>query len=128
MEDINRPDRRDPPKMAKIAALAESVVGLTPQCMVVVDDNLMSSVCVSGSFDEEEKWVNGIWENSRYFRFFINPRKGARYYKQGEKVTIELACKWTLHKEHPFRKSTTTPEKAIQRIVAWVEKVKGAQS
>jgi hypothetical protein len=86
-------------------------------------DNLMSSVMINGSHEREEQWYFNIYENSPYFRFMLSPANGKRYYEQGEKVTVELFSKH--HKiEKKFRKSTCTPEKAIERIKEWIEATK----
>lgn len=120
IQDIDRPDKNGvPAKMQEIALQAKTV--LTEHVLSVqTDDNLMSSIQIRGSFDPRETWANGIWENSRYFRFAIIPEKGKRYYSPGEKVTVELRGSWKLPK---FRKSTTTPEKALQRIQKWIAQV-----
>lgn len=96
------------------AALTE----LAPIIRVQADSNIMSSCYVTGSFDPMGTHTNGIFENSKYFKFSITPAKGKRYHKENGEVTIELRLKH--HSLAKFRKSTTTEEKAILRIVKWI--------
>lgn len=109
------------PRMQAIAdQLTQAISGLTPHLVVRCDDNLMSNVTLRGSLDPKDAWTNGIWENSRYFRFDIEPAKGQRYYAGGE-VEVALEQSYGVPK---FRRSTTTPEKAIERIVKWIKDAK----
>lgn len=102
--------------------IAKAVEGLNvPVLSVTASDTLMSSVWVTGSFDPKENWNNGIFENSRYFRFHITPAENCRYYipEVDTRVTVELAYKsYTVDKG--FRKSTTYPERAAERIAKWL--------
>ena len=109
-------------KMQEINDLAQKM--LSAKCLKAhTDDNIMSSVTIRGSHDEKETWKYEIWENSRFFMFQVMPEKGKRYYNPGENVTVELLVKSHEIKK-PFRKSTSTPEKVIQRIQDWIEKTK----
>lgn len=125
VHDIDRPDVGGvPPKMQAIRdEVAEALEGLAPVLRITTNDNLMSSVSVWGSLDEKETWTNSIYENSRHFRFAIVPQKGRRYYQEAdEKITVELGSShYKLYQAKPFRKGTTTVDKAIQRIRDWVE-------
>ena len=88
---------------------------------VRTNDNIMSSVIIQGSHTKREDWVSGIYHNSKSFLFMITPAKGKRYYEPGENITVDLHnCHYA--NKTKFRKSTTTPEKAIQRIQDWIEK------
>lgn len=121
VHDIDRPDVGGvPPKMQAIAEqVKEALAGLAPYLTVSTNDNLMSSVSIRGSFDARETWTNGIWENSRNFRFSIVPMNGKRYYDAAdEKVTVELEQG---HRVGKFRKSTATVAKVIERIKAFIE-------
>lgn len=121
VHDVDRPDvNGTPPKMQAIRDNAAKV--LTAPCLVAhTDDNLMSCVIIRGSLDQREDWPSGIFENSRYFRFMLSPAKHRRYYDEGDKVTVEL-CRKSHKLAVPFRKSTTTPDKAIERIREWLDK------
>lgn len=121
VHDIDRPDVGGvPPKMQAIAEqVKEALAGLVPYLTVGTNDNLMSSVSIRGSFDARETWTNGIWENSRNFRFSIVPMNGKRYYDAADdKVTVELEQGRRVGK---FRKSTATVAKVIERIKAFIE-------
>ena len=116
IEDISRPDVNGvPPKMLPILPLFSPLAELVPVGHARTDDNLMSTIWVAGSFDKRETWANGIFENSRYFRFMISTEKGRRYYSEGDRVTAELTT------DRGFRKYTATPEKVAAKIRAWIE-------
>lgn len=121
VQDTDRPDIGHFPLMWGIACRAErELQGSAPYLVVRVDDNLLSNVSIKGSLDAKDTWANGIWENSRGFRFTITPANGKRYYIGELLVEVELSSR---HFAGPaFRKSTTTPEKAIERIKQWLEK------
>lgn len=125
IQDISRPDvNGNAPKMQDVKVLAETTFGQelrysdVPELHVSTDDNLMSSVTIRGSYDAKTEWKNGIYYNSRHFRFSITPAKGKRYFTPGEKVTVELE---TCYENLKFRKGTCTPEKAVQRIVEFLK-------
>lgn len=126
IEDISRPDiGNTPAKMIGIRdEMRTALDGITLDCLnVTSDDNIMSSVSVRGSFDPRDSWYNKIFMNSRWFMFSIVPAKGVRYYdsETETKVTVELDN--SSHKiSRKFRKGTTTPTKAIERIREWIEK------
>lgn len=107
-------------KMQNIAEIAKKQLSAT-FLVVHASDNIMSAVNIRGSHDKEKTWSNNIFENSRYFAFLITPAKNKRYYINGESVTVELLHKDYLITER-FRKSTTTPEKAVERIATWIKK------
>ena len=120
--DLNRPDVNGvQPKMYAVESIAftELYTDLIPSLHIKADDNLSSSVIISGSFDPRELWSGGYWENSRYFQFFITAKDGKRYYEAGEPVTVELTRK-SYKIVAKFRKYTGTPEKAIAKIKAWI--------
>lgn len=122
VQDIDRPDVNGvPPKMLKIAEKCKEVLsGLTPHMIIRCDDNIMSNISISGSFDPKEKWTNGIYENSRFFRFGLFPQKGQRYYTEGENIAVELCMKqYTI--TNKFRKYTGPVDKVIPKIVKWIE-------
>jgi len=121
--DIDRPDVNGvQPKMYEVKSLAfqELYADLIPVMDIECNDNLMSSVIISGSFDERKDWVNGYWNNSLYFQFFITPKDGKRYYELGENVTVELNRISYKIASKKFRKYTGSPEKAIAKIKAWI--------
>lgn len=63
---------------------------------------------VTIGLDPRHTWVNGIFENSRYGRFTIDPRDG----------TIEM---FVSSKVGKFRKARfTTPEQAVAKIAKWL--------
>jgi hypothetical protein len=122
VNDVHRPDVGGiPPKMQGVRDAADKqLAGCAPVIRSQTDDNLMSSVWIVGSLDPRETWINGIWQNSRYFRFMLSPAGGQRYYEAGGRVEVELTQR---HFGLPnFRKSTTTAEKAIHRIRQWLAK------
>ena len=96
----------------KISVLGDKIPCLQIKC----NDVFGSSIYLSGSYDKKEDWINGIWENSRHFRFTIRP-VGERLYTGG-KVTVELIQRSKVGK---FRKSTCTVDKCIERITNWIE-------
>lgn len=107
------------PKMHKVAEIAQKQLSATI-LKVRTNDNIMSSVHIQGTHDSKDKWPNGIINNSRCFRFMITPSK-QRYYTEGNKIQVELVtCCYRINEK--FRKSITTPEKAIQRIADWIAK------
>jgi hypothetical protein len=125
IQDIDRPDINEiKPKMFGIRELADKQLKkLIPFINVKCDDNIMSSLYVIGSFDEKSRWENGIFLNSQYFQFSIMPENKKRYYECGEKIVVELKLSCPENKVK-FRKSTTTPEKAIANIMKWILAVK----
>ena len=120
--DIDRPDVNGvQPKMYEVESLAfaELYTDLIPSLHIKADDNLSSSVIISGSFDPRELWGGGYWENSHYFQFFITAKDGKRYYEAGQPVTVEQTRRhWEI--KNKFRKYTGTPEKAIAKIKSWI--------
>jgi hypothetical protein len=119
IQDLDRPDTgTTPPKMGHIADAATKA--LPDFVNVSTDDNLCSGVDVRGSFDAD---LHKIWQNSRFFVFSMTAPRGQRYYdpRSDPRVTVELLSR---HHElkTPFRKSTTTPDKAVERIRKWIEK------
>jgi len=124
MIDVDRPDVDRPAKMQAIADSArEALAALQiPYLNIRADDNLCSSVTISGSLDAQP-WPNGIFQNSRHFQFSITPK--GRYYTPGDKVTVELnGGYYTLGK---FRKSTGPADKALARVAAWITDQQGNQ-
>ena len=119
VNDIDRPDVGGvAPKMASVAAEVEAALsGLAPVLRVNTDDNLCSSVWVCGSLDPRESWVNGIFENSRGFRFMLTAPGGARYYSGGP-VTVKLA--YQHYKLPKFRKYTGPVDKVAAKVAAWI--------
>ena len=119
IHDLSRPDVNGvAPKMQAIGDQATvALQGLAPDLHVITNDNLCSSVLISGSLDAKETWVNGIFLNSRYFRFSLHASKGRRYYSEGDQVTVEGSAHYSLPK---LRKYTGTPEKCIERIAKWM--------
>lgn len=122
IQSVDRPDVNGiPPKMKDIAVqLSKSVENLASFLRVSVDDNIMSSVSLRGSFDKREDWSSNIYENSRYFRFMITPPKGQRYYKDGDPIKVELAQK-SYKIERKFRAYTGPVDKVIDKIVKWIK-------
>lgn len=123
IHDIDRPDvDGTAPKMQEIADKVEGeLVGLAPYLNVGTDDNIMSSVYITGSYDKPEDWTNDIYYNSRHFRFSIVPMSGKRYYDPADKkVTVVLEQKhYKIEKK--FRKYTGPVDKVIEKIKKWIE-------
>jgi hypothetical protein len=114
--------------MARMDAICEAAkVALlpvaTPYFHIHTDDGLCSTVDVAGSFDPKETWINGIRENSRDFRFAIQPK--GRYYTDGDIVVVTLDSA-SFKIPVKFRKYTGTPDKCIAKIKEWIEKVKAS--
>ena len=126
IEDIGRPDiGNTPAKMIGIRdEMRTALSGITLDCLNVnADDNLMSSVDIRGSFDPRDSWPNRIFMNSRWFMFSIVPAKGVRYYDPQTETNVTVRLDNSSHKiSRKFRKGTTTPAKAIERIREWIEK------
>lgn len=120
VQDVDRPDINGVyPKMFPICEQVKQTLVPTPHMNIYTNDNIMSSVMIVGSLDARENWINGIYENSRYFRFDIKPMNGKRYYDvTDDKVTVELTCKYTLSK---FRKYTGPVNKVIAKIQEWID-------
>lgn len=120
MQDVDRPDvKGNPPKMARIHEMVRTA--LVGHCNlgyvnVTCDDNLCSTVWVRGSFDAKETWSNGIIENSRYF--LVSLSCANRYYTEGDKVILQFSTGWAVTK---LRKYTGTPEKCIEKLLAWIK-------
>lgn len=117
----------DPPKMQeirdKVQKELEEYAGayFLHFFRTTTNDNLCSSVKITGSFDKKEDWSGGIFHNSHYFIIWIFPEKGKRYYTPGEKVTVELdACSHKLPNTK-LRKYTGPVEKVIAKILSWIE-------
>jgi len=125
--DIHRPDVNGVrPKMEPLVSLFDNPdEARIPFYRVKTDDNIMSSIAITGSFDPVESWVNRIYENSRCFRFTVKPEKGKRYYTEGESVTVELLTFDYKLKEldgfKKFRKCTGAPEQCAMKLKAWLK-------
>lgn len=118
VHDIDRPDVADvTPKMQAICEAAREALQ-APWLQIRTDDNLCSSVTIKGSLEPKSEWQGGIWHNSRYFMFFINPEKDKRYYEDGGKVSVKLHAGREVNK---FRKYTATPEKVIAKLKTWIK-------
>ena len=87
--DIDFDETATPRMQAIRDQLAKALDGLCPVMGIKTDDNIMSSVIISGSLDPREEWANGIYENSRYFRLMLSS-KGSRYYEEGNQIVVEL--------------------------------------
>lgn len=124
--DISRPDVNGvAPKMESLISLFNNPdESSIPFYKIWTDDNLVSSIWIKGSLDHTESWGNKIYENSRYFRFFVSAEKGKRYYTEGERVTIELhSVSYRLAKIDgfkKFRKYTGTPEQCANKLKKWL--------
>lgn len=115
-DNMERIESKTPPKMFNIALQANQTLTPTPYFQVRASDNLCSTVDVRGSFDAQETWINGIKENSRYFRFAIQPAK-KRWYDDGDTLTVELEQSYKATK---FRKYTGPIDKILAKINAWI--------
>lgn len=128
VQDVDRPDINQKPKMWELGQqLVKALEGVTvPFLTVSTSDNLMSGIWVVGSFDKKESWEYGIFENSKGFKIFISAEKGKRYYTPGDRVTVEWSYIGFFRDSNGFhtlthpRKSTTTPEKAFEKIRKWL--------
>lgn len=122
VHDIDRPDINGvTPKMTAICEQTKlTLAGMVNYLSIKTDDNLMSSVCVRGSFQAKEHWLYGIFENSPRFIFMIRPMDGKRYYDPTDpKVSIELiSC---CHKLTKFRKYTGPVDKVLAKLLDWIK-------
>lgn len=124
--DIHRPDVNGVrPKMEPLISLFDNPdEARIPFFKVWTNDNLVSSIWIQGSLDHAESWGNKIYENSRYFRFFVSAEKGKRYYSEGEQITIELhSAAYRLTKIEgfkKFRKYTGTPQQCANKLKKWL--------
>jgi hypothetical protein len=121
VNDIHRPDVNGTlPKMTAICETVRSeMVNLAPMMRIETNDNIMSSVSVTGSLDPKDSWNGGIFQNSRYFIFSITPEKGARYYTGEDKITVELISS-SYKIKTKFRKYTATTAKVTAKIQDWI--------
>lgn len=118
--DPARPDQNGVlPKMHELAKEVRRVLKPTAVFNVTASDWLCSTIDVTGSFDAKETWVNGIYQNSRYFRFAIQP-KNKRYYHEGDTLTVELQSQ--SYKVGRFRKYTGPLDKILAKINDWLAK------
>lgn len=109
-----------PPSMQTIANNAKQTLeNLVPYLSVITSDNLGASVSIRGSFDKKETWNNGIFYNSKHFRFDIQPK--TKLYNENDQVSVTLETKH--HNLPKFRKFTGTPEMCIDKIHQWIFKV-----
>jgi hypothetical protein len=117
VQDIARPDVNGvATKMAAIKDLAQAELS-APFILISTDDNLCSSVYIRGAFTTKDAWLYGIFHNAPYFQFLITAP--GRYYKEGDKVSVELTSKG--QGVNKFRKYTGTPEKVVAKIKEWLE-------
>ena len=114
------------PKMKEIEQIVSNslsgflVSGEVPVLQITADDNLTSNVFIRGSFDAEDTWGYGIYENSKYFQIHLWPAKGARYYNGGP-VTLELTRASYKLSVPKLRKYTGPPEKVVEKVRKWIE-------
>jgi hypothetical protein len=109
-------------KMSELAKqISEAIESVKPGLFFVVTTNdvFTSNLCIKGSFDPVNTWANKIYENSRYFTFWIYPH-GTQYYEEGQKIEIELTTRcYKIPKK--FRKYTGTPDKAVAKLIDWIK-------
>lgn len=98
--------------MKHVAELAKQNLS-APFLKVVHSDCICPTIYISGSLDTRGNWLFDIFENSRYFKFFI--------VQKDEKVSVTLISAY--HKLPKFRKVTAAPEKAIQKIQEYIDKI-----
>lgn len=108
--------------IARMQAIADQAIFAldahkTPMFAIGTDDHICSCVAINGSFDAKETWTNGIYQNSRYFIFCIQPAKGKRCYDVGDTLQVELVSSW----KPKFRKYTGPLPKILEKIAAWIE-------
>lgn len=123
--DIDRPDINQPAKMHKIVSSIikdAEILQTLGFYKIVCDDNLMSSIKIYGSLDQKQNWPHGIFENSKYFIFFVSTQGGKRYYTEGDKITVEFLNGCYKFKSK-FRKYTGTQEQVLNKIASWVDKI-----
>jgi len=116
-------------KMDRIAACAHIVLdSQIPFLKITCSDALMSSVTISGSFDERDTWENRIYENSRHFRFMITPEGRKQFYDEADqKVTVELfQCCYKI--KGKFRKYTGTHTTCLAKVLQWIFNNQGQES
>ena len=124
-ENTNQTKGKNKMAEAKMSKIAESLVGalgnLIPYLTVKSSDNLCSSVRITGSYDLQNTWKNGILQNSQYFHFFICPAKDKKFYSEGDEVEVTLTqAGYAFAKQKKFRKYTGTPEQAIKKVKQWI--------
>ncbi len=121
VQDIDRPDvNGTPAKMKPIeeqaqAAIADLGLGTL---RIQATDNIMSCCEIRGTVEPKDQWTNAIFHNAQYFIFHLVPAKGMRYYNPGDKITAEIVSTGCGGK---WRKYTSTPEKVIAKVKAWLE-------
>lgn len=112
------------PRMQAIADIAKARLSCT-YLTISVTDNLCSAITIYGSFDKREAWKNGIFENSKNFKFMITSKNNKRYYEEGDHLTVELLICSRQIINRNFRKYTGTPEKVIAKIADWIDSNRG---
>lgn len=123
VNDVDRPDINNPPKMAAIKDQAKLLLnGSVPYLHFLCDDNLMSNVTIRGALEPKEKWSSGIFHNASYFILHIEPMNGKRYYNPADpSITVEVISCNNMPK---FRKYTGPVEKVLAKVKAWIEQGK----
>lgn len=112
-------------RTASMKSVADRIIELSgdiqlPVFNVFADDNIASSVVVRGTFDPKNGWENGLFQNSRYFIFFIRLAKNYRWndmYHEGDNITIKLLSKL----EVEFPEFTGTPDEAVNLMIQWIK-------
>jgi len=123
-----------PKKMQGVRDLLDEKLTLAtalPYLNITASDNLMSTVYVKGSYDARETWSNGIWENSRNFRFTVSSAGKKRYYDPAiePNVVVELSQHGLKREEYKkFRRYTGSPEKVAAKIAEWIEANKNVRN
>jgi hypothetical protein len=120
VQDVDRPDVGGvQPKMIGLCnQFREALVGTVPYLWLRTNDNLGSSILIVGSFQPKDQWVNGIIENSSYFKLLVHP-KGKKYYEQGDLLQFEGTKIKELRKPL-LRSMSGTPDKVLARIKTWI--------
>lgn len=112
-------------KVLKMATVAEKVekalAGKAPHLNVKAADGIMSCVSVTGSFDAKETWENNIFHNSRYFIVHVTPANGKRWYDEAADANVTLEAVSLGHKVAKLRKFTGAPDKAVEKLVKWID-------
>lgn len=113
-------------KMATVAEkVGEALAGKAPHLNVKAADGIMSCVSVAGSFDPRDTWENKIFHNSRYFIVHVTPANGKRWYDEATDANVTLEAVSLGLKVAKLRKFSGSPDKAVEKLVKWIETAAG---
>lgn len=111
-----------PPRMQAIGdATKAALAGSIPHLAVQVSDSLGSSVTIYGALEPKGQWVNGIFHNANYFIANLTAAKGAKLYDPAINPDVTLEVFSQSHRMTRIRKYTGPSDKAIAKLLAWIE-------